>query len=54
MDTFIVRIYLNEECDAESLTGIVERVGYDYKKVFNTAEELWEILKCPDMGGFVS
>jgi hypothetical protein len=44
VETFIVRIYRNEENGPHKIAGIVERPSNSEVKPFVSVEELWEIL----------
>ncbi len=44
MNSFIVRIYREEENNPRSFVGIVEEAGGTEKKVFTSLDELWIIL----------
>jgi len=41
---YIVRIYRCEKDNPRELVGVVEEVGAEGKKAFNSLEELWGIL----------
>ncbi len=44
MDDYIVRMYRRKESSADKVTGIVEEVGKEDRKLFRTPDELWSIL----------
>jgi hypothetical protein len=44
MDNYIIRIYRRGEDDPGKVTGTVEEVGVDDRKVFTGPDELWDIL----------
>jgi hypothetical protein len=41
---YVVRIYRSEKDNPRLLVGIVEEVGVDGKRAFQTYDDLWEIL----------
>jgi hypothetical protein len=44
VDNYIVRIYRREKNNPRLLVGLVEEVGSEGKRAFNTLDDLWEIL----------
>ena len=50
MDNYIIRIYRREGNDPAKVTGIVEEVGTDDRKVFKSPDELWNILNRGEEG----
>ena len=44
MDNYIIRIYRRAKDRSDSITGIVEEVGKEDRKLFTTVDELWSIL----------
>jgi hypothetical protein len=44
MNTYVVRVYRSEENQPHLLVGVVEEVGVEGKKAFNSFDELWAIL----------
>jgi hypothetical protein len=47
LNTYIVRVYRNEEGNPHSLVGVVEEVGKKEKKAFTNLDDLWNILNSP-------
>jgi hypothetical protein len=41
---YVVRIYRSEKGNPRLLVGIVEEVGVEGKRAFQTYDDLWEIL----------
>jgi hypothetical protein len=44
MKKYIITIYRVEKDKPRSIVGVVEEVGMNGKKAFNTYDELWEVL----------
>jgi hypothetical protein len=44
MDSYIVRVYRQEENNPRKLVGVVEEVGVKGKRAFTNVDDLWEIL----------
>jgi len=44
MKKYIITIYRVEKDKPRSIIGVVEEVGMQGKKAFNTYDELWEVL----------
>ena len=44
MDSYMVRIYRQEEDNSRMFVGTVQKVGTEAKEVFSTLDELWSIL----------
>jgi len=47
MKNYIVRVYRQQQDQAQQLVGIVEEVGVDGRKGFTNIEDLWEIFINP-------
>lgn len=50
MDTYVVRVYPNDETEHERLRGVVSRVASGESSVFRSAEELVAFLADPRGG----
>jgi hypothetical protein len=42
--SYIVRVYRSEKGNPRLLVGVVEEVGVEGKRAFQTYDELWDIL----------
>jgi hypothetical protein len=49
--SYIIRIYRCEKNRPKSLVGVVSEAGRREKKVFQSFDELWEILNAGKVGG---
>ncbi len=47
MNSYVVRIYRQEEDNPRKLVGVVEEVGVKGKRAFTDIDDLWEILCAP-------
>lgn len=43
-DTYIIRIYRQEQDDPQRLVGVVETGGSDKHNTFHSMTELWDII----------
>ncbi len=44
MNTYIVRVYRQEQDNPRMLVGLVEKPGGEKREVFKSLDELWTIL----------